>query len=104
MAVTRDTLTDGTRSRSIRAVTRRPRSTCNNQHITFAYNGSNEISTITDNYGNITTFSYSGGYLQTIKDPAGRFATFTHSGGEPDQASRCPTAAPGAIPTPRAAS
>ena len=26
----------------------------NNQHITFAYNGSNKISTITDNYGNIT--------------------------------------------------
>ena len=51
----------------------------NNQHITFAYNGSNQISTITDNYSNITTFSYSGGYLQTIKDPAGRIATFTHS-------------------------
>ena len=30
----------------------------NNQHITFAYNGSNQISTITDNYSNITTFSY----------------------------------------------
>ena len=41
----------------------------NSQHITFAYNGSNQISTITDNYSNITTFSYSGGYLQTIKDP-----------------------------------
>jgi RHS repeat-associated protein len=52
----------------------------NNQHITFAYNGSNQISTITDNYSNITTFSYSGGYLQTIKDPASRIATFTHSG------------------------
>jgi RHS repeat-associated protein len=51
----------------------------NNQHITFAYNGSNQLSTITDNYSNITTFSYSGGYLQTIKDPAGRIATFTHS-------------------------
>jgi RHS repeat-associated protein len=51
----------------------------NNQHITFAYNGSNQLSTITDNYSNITTFSYSGGYLQTITDPAGRVATFTHS-------------------------
>ena len=38
-----------------------------------------QVSTITDNYSNITTFSYSGGLLQTIKDPAGRTATFTHS-------------------------
>ncbi len=51
-----------------------------NQHITFAYNGSNEISTITDNYGKITTFSYnSGGYLQTITDPAARTTTLAHT-------------------------
>jgi YD repeat-containing protein len=52
----------------------------NSQHITFAYNGSNQVTTITDNYSNVTTLTYSGGYLQTIKDPAGRIATFTHSG------------------------
>ena len=34
-----------------------------------------------DPYGNLTTFTYSGGYLQTIEDPASRLTTFTFSGG-----------------------
>ena len=54
----------------------------NGLHTTYAYNGSNQLSTITDSYSNVTTFSYSGGYLQTIKDPAGRLTTFTNSGGD----------------------
>ena len=58
----------------------------NNQHITFSYNGSNQIATITDNYSNTTTFSYSGGYLQTIQDPAGRLTTLTHTGANLTQA------------------
>ncbi len=53
----------------------------NGLHTTYAYNGSNQLSTITDPYTNVTSFTYSGGYLQTIKDPAGRLTTFTNSGG-----------------------
>ncbi|MFI5459013.1 MAG: hypothetical protein ACHRXM_26590 [Isosphaerales bacterium] len=52
----------------------------NNMHITYAYNGSNQLTSITDPYSNVTTFSYSGGYLQSITDPASRVTTFTHSG------------------------
>jgi YD repeat-containing protein len=52
----------------------------NGLHTTFSWNGSNQLSTITDPYGNVTTFTYSSGYLQTIKDPAGRLTSFTFSG------------------------
>ncbi len=48
--------------------------------ISFAYNGSNQLATITDPYSKITTFAYSSGVLSTITDPASRVATFTHSG------------------------
>ena len=59
--------------------------------------------TITDPYTNLTTFSYSGGYLQTIKDPAGRLTTFTNSGGKLTGASSRPMARSRHIPTiPRA--
>ena len=86
MARYTDTLTDGTQIVFNSGGYEIATIDLNNQHITFAYNGSNEISTITDNYGNITTFSYSGGYLQTITDPADRIVTFTHSGGNLTQA------------------
>ncbi len=54
----------------------------NNQHITYSYNGSNQLTTITDNYNKTTTFTYSGSDLSTIKDPAGRLTTFTFSGAD----------------------
>ena len=54
----------------------------NNQHITYSYNGSNQLTTITDNYNNNTTLTYSGSDLSTIKDPAGRLTTFTFSGSD----------------------
>src|SRR5262249_38213372 len=38
----------------------------NGLHTTFSYNGSNQISTIKDPYGKLTTFTYSGGVIQTI--------------------------------------
>ena len=54
----------------------------NSQRVTYSYNVSNNLSTIQDNYGGLTTFSYSGGVLQTILDPAGRLTTFTFSSGK----------------------
>jgi len=81
-----DTLTDGTQITFNSGGYETATIDLNNQHITFAYNGSNEISTITDNYSNITTFSYSGGYLQTVKDPVSRVTTFAHTGSNLTQA------------------
>ncbi len=52
----------------------------NGLHTSYAYDSSNRLQTVTDPYGEVTTFAYSGGLLQTITDPAGRIATFTHSG------------------------
>jgi len=53
----------------------------NGNHVTFSYNGSNQVTSVTDPYAGVTTLTYSGGYLQTIKDPAARLTTFTMSGG-----------------------
>ena len=36
---------------------------------------------ITDPFNEVTSLTYSGGYLQSIQDPAGRLTTFTHSSG-----------------------
>jgi RHS repeat-associated protein len=48
---------------------------------TFGYSG-NLLTTITDPFIQVTTFTYNGSnQLQSIKDPAGRFATFTLSSG-----------------------
>jgi YD repeat-containing protein len=58
----------------------------NGLHTTYAYNGSNQLTSIEDPYLNLTTFTYSGGYLQSITDPAGRITTLTNSGGELMQA------------------
>ena len=74
-----DTLTDGTQIMFNSGGYEIATVDLNSQHITFAYNGSHQLTKITDNYNNITTLSYSGGYLQTIKDPAGRLTTFTHN-------------------------
>jgi RHS repeat-associated protein len=52
----------------------------NSLHVTFAYNGSNQLTTVQDPYGNSVTLTYSSGKLSTIQDPAGRLATFTFSG------------------------
>ena len=52
----------------------------NGLHTTYSYNGSNQLSSVEDPYGNLTTFTYSSGDLHTIQDPAGRLTTFTMSG------------------------
>jgi YD repeat-containing protein len=54
----------------------------NNNHTTYSYNGSNQLTSIEDQYGNFTTLTYSSGHLSTILDPAGRLATFTFSGND----------------------
>jgi YD repeat-containing protein len=66
----------------------------NDLRVTFAYDGSNNLQTITDPYTKITTFAYSGGKLRTVTDTAARVTTFTHSSGKltnvkfPDSAER----------------
>jgi YD repeat-containing protein len=52
----------------------------NSLHVTFGYNGSNQLTSILDPYGNYVTLTYSSGKLSTIQDPAGRVATVTFSG------------------------
>lgn len=52
----------------------------NGLRVTYVYDGSNRLTTITDPYGNNTVLSYSSGLLATVTDPAGRVTTFTHSG------------------------
>ena len=54
----------------------------NNNHTTYSYNGSNQLTSIEDQYGNLTTLTYSSGHLSTIEDPAGRLTTFTFSGSD----------------------
>jgi YD repeat-containing protein len=81
-----ETLTDGTQITFNSGGYETATVDLNNQHITFGYNVSNQISTITDNYSNATTFSYSGGFLQTIKDPANRVVTFAHTSSNLTQA------------------
>ncbi len=75
-----DTLTDGTQITFNSSGYETATIDLNNQHITYSYSGGN-LTSIEDNYTNLTTLSYSGGYLQTIEDPATRVATFAHSGG-----------------------
>ena len=53
----------------------------NGLHTTYASTARTSSARSRIPYTNVTTFSYSGGYLQTIKDPAGRLTTFTNSGG-----------------------
>ena len=54
----------------------------NNNHTTYSYNGSNQLTSIEDQYGALTTLTYSSGHLATIEDPAGRLTTFTFSGND----------------------
>ena len=48
--------------------------------VTYTYDGSGRLTQITDPFNELTTLTYSGGYLQTIKDTDNRLTTFTHSG------------------------
>ena len=54
----------------------------NNNHTTYSYNGSNQLTSIEDSYGGYTTLTYSSGHLSTIQDPAERLTTFTFSGSD----------------------
>jgi RHS repeat-associated protein len=54
----------------------------NGLRVTYTYDGSGKLTTITDPYSKLTTFAYDGSSkLQTVSDPAGRVATFTVTGG-----------------------
>ncbi len=44
---------------------------------TFAYNGSGQLSTITDAYSNVTTFNYTSGNLTSISAPYGQSTSVT---------------------------
>ena len=76
-----DTLTDGTQINFSSGGYETTSVDRNGLTTSYAYNGSNQLTSITDQYGSITTLSYSGGYLQTIEDPAGRLTTLTNSSG-----------------------
>ncbi len=49
------------------------------KQITFAYNSSNYLTSVTDPAGKVTTYTYSGDYLSTITYPDGKTTTFTYS-------------------------
>ena len=46
----------------------------------YTFNGSGQLTSEADRYGNTTTFAYSGGNLSTMTDPSGRTLTFTWTG------------------------
>jgi YD repeat-containing protein len=50
----------------------------NGNTTTYAYNGSNQLTTMTDPAGQVTTLTYSGSRLATITDPAGRVTQLIH--------------------------
>ena len=50
----------------------------NGNTTTYAYDTDNNLSTITDPAGLITTLTYSNGLLESITDPAGRITTIEH--------------------------
>ena len=74
------TLTDGTVYRFDSTGKETSVADRNGLRVTYVYDGSNRLTTITDPYSNNTTLSYTSGLLATITDPASRVATFTHSG------------------------
>ncbi len=45
---------------------------------TFAYNSSNYLSTITDRYGNVTTYTYDNGYLTNISSTDGKSVNYLY--------------------------
>jgi RHS repeat-associated protein len=53
----------------------------NSNIVTFSYDGSNNLSTITDPNNLVTTFGYTSGKVSTITDPAGRITTLSYSSG-----------------------
>ena len=48
---------------------------------TFAYDGSNNLWTITDAYSNVTTLNYTSGHLTSISAPYGQSTSISNSGG-----------------------
>ena len=46
---------------------------------TIAYNGSNQISTVTDSYGRQLTFTYTGGYLTQVTTPDSLVISYAYS-------------------------
>ena len=46
---------------------------------TLAYNGSNQLATVTDSYSRTLTFTYSGGYLATVTTPDSLVLTYNYS-------------------------
>jgi RHS repeat-associated protein len=76
------TLTDGTQITFNSAGYQTATINLSGQSTTYTYNGSNQLQSIEDPYGNLTTIAYNNGKLSTIEDPAGRLTTFTFSGND----------------------
>jgi RHS repeat-associated protein len=51
-----------------------------NQKLTFAYNASVQLASITDAVGKVTTLTYLAGVVTRVTDPFGRHADFTYDG------------------------
>ncbi len=52
----------------------------NGNTTTYAYDGQERLTSITDPVGKVTTLAYSGNNLASVTDPAGRVSTFSHDG------------------------
>lgn len=48
----------------------------------YQFDGNNNIASITDIFGNSTTFNYTDNLLVSISDPGGRYFNFSYSGGK----------------------
>ena len=48
--------------------------------LNVAYNGSDQVSTVTDAYARSLTFTYTGGKLASVADSTGRTVSFTYNG------------------------
>ncbi len=46
----------------------------------YSYDASDNLTTITDPVGLVTTLAYTGGLLASVTDPAGRVTSFAHDG------------------------
>ncbi|GIF75450.1 RHS repeat-associated core domain-containing protein [Asanoa siamensis] len=54
----------------------------NNNKITYGYDGSGNVTTITDTQGRISTLAYASGRLTSITDPTSRRVSYTYNGAQ----------------------
>jgi RHS repeat-associated protein len=54
----------------------------NNNKVTFGYDASGQVTTITDTQGRVVTLAYASGRLASMTDSTGRRVSFTYDGGQ----------------------